>query len=282
MQQPNPVKRVASSMVAALAICFWFVIPARSDVDKDRKSAAKNLSKEIEQAHFQRVYVSDFLDVSGTRTEKGCYFASSFSTNLAKNAGKFAVVNRIRAQKQLADLHISAHDLQQSEVLSKAVATLGADAILVGSATISAKNAELSLSLRDTSGKEVHSLNYQEKLQPGFESSFPATEDANIHAYYFPGLDDVSLPKCIYCPDPEFSDEARRNKMEGSVVVSVRIDEHGTIREVRVVQDPGYGLARQAVNILSRWRLNPSKDPDGNPIPVRATLEVTFRLLRPY
>jgi len=279
MQQTKTAHRTASRAVGALIICLWFASPVWSDADKDRKKAAKSLAKEIEQAQFHKVYVPDFLDLSGTRTEKGCFFASTFSTNLAKDARNFAVVNRIQAQKQLNELHVSTQDLQQPEMLSKVAQALSADAILVGSAAIHVKDVKLSLSLRDASGKEVHSLAYEEKLQPAFETSFPASEDLNTHAYYFPGLDDVSQPKCIYCPNPDYSDEARRNKFEGNVLMSVTIDEKGAVRNVRVVQDPGNGLAQQSVEILKKWRMEPSHGPDGSPVPIRVSIETTFRLL---
>lgn len=104
--------------------------------DKDRKIAVKSLAVEIEQAQFHKVYVPDFLDSSGARTEEGCFFASSFSTNLAKDSHNFEVVNRSQAQKQLDELRISAQDLQRPELLSKAAQALGVDAVLIGKGTM--------------------------------------------------------------------------------------------------------------------------------------------------
>jgi hypothetical protein len=174
MQQASRVQRTASRMVCMLAFCLAFVFPSSPNVDEDRKSAVKNLAKEIEHAQFRKIYVPDFLDPSGVRSEKGCFFASVFSTDLAKNAHNFAVVNRIQAQKQLNELHIGAQDLQQPETLSKAAKALGADAVLVGTATISRTDAKLFLSLRDAaSGKEVHSMDYHEQVKPTLRTSFP-------------------------------------------------------------------------------------------------------------
>lgn len=263
-----------------LTVAFSLAALASSSVEDGRKDAAKNLATEIQQAHLQKVYVADFLDPSGIRNEQGCYFASVFSTNLAKIAQDFTVVNRIGAQKKLDELHISAHDFQQPEMLTKAATALGADVVLVGSASISSTDASLSLSLRDApSGKQVRPMDYHEKLQPSFESSFPAgqTEDGRI--YYFPGLDGISQPRCKYCPNPDFSDVARRRKIQGHVLLSARIDEKGKIKDVRVVSSPDDSLTRQCLDILRDWRMKPSQDIDGNAVPVRTAIEIVFRML---
>src|SRR5579859_103785 len=272
MQKGNQFNRFASGMILVLIVCLLIVSPAWPNADKDRKNVAKSLNKEIQQAHFQKVYVSDFLDPSGGRNEQGCYFASVFSTNLTKIAQDFAVVNRIEAQKKLDELHISTQDLQQPDALAKAATALGADAVLIGSASISSKDARLSLSLRDASGKEVHAMDYHEKLQSSFEGNFPASQSQDGHAYYFPGLDGISQPICIFCPNPDYTDEARRNGVQGSVIVSVILDERGTIKDVRVVSSSDDSMTKQCLDILKKWRMKPSEDGNGNSVPIRAPI----------
>jgi TonB family protein len=267
-------------MIVALAACLLTVLPAWPNTDKDRKNAVKSLATEIEKAQFHKVYVPDFLDSSGSRTEKGCFLASAFSTDLAKAAHNFKVVNRIHAQKQLNEAHISAQDLQQPELPSKGALAVGADAVLVGTGTITPSHVTLFFSLRDAaSRKEVYSLNYNEQLKPAFESSFPAVEDESSHFYYFPGLDGVSQPKCKYCPNPDYTDEARRNRIQGNVLMSVALDEKGAIIDARVIKTPDRDFAKRSLDVLKRWRMEPSYDMDGNPVPVRVAIEVTFRLL---
>lgn len=279
MRNASPLNHIPWRVFAALLICLWTSLPAKSDSKKDREKAAKSLAEEIEQAQFHKIYVPDFLDPSRTRTEKGCFFASAFSTDLAKAAHNFKVVNRIAAQKQLNELHISAQDLLQPETLAKAAKALGADAVIVGSATVTAKDADLLFSLRDaSSAKEVYALQYHEKLKPTFSADFPAIEVESDHFFYFPNLDGVSNPKCIYCPNPDYTDEARANKFQGSVMLSIVVDEKGAVRDVRVVQDPGSGLAQKSIEALRKWRLEPSRDPQGNPVTIRVAVETVFRL----
>lgn len=280
MRNAGPSNPIPWRVFAALLVCLWMVSSSKSDIAKDRKKAAKNLVEEIERAQFHKIYVADFLDSSGTRTEKGCFFASTFSSILAKDSRNFEVVNRIQAQKQFNELHISPQDLLKPEILAKAAQALGADAVLLGTATISPKDGGLILSLREAaSGKEVHTIDYHEKLEPAFDTSFPAVEDATNHYYYFPGLDGVSNPKCLYCPNPDYTDEARQHRVSGNVVLSISIDEKGAITNARVVTNPDDDLTQKAVNILKKWRMEPSHDMNGNPVPVRVPVEIVFRLL---
>jgi TonB family protein len=275
------VNRSVIAVVIGLIVSLWIPSPAWPNADKDRKAAAKSLAQEIERAQFHKIYVPDFFDPSGVRTEKGCYFASTFSTNLAKSARNFEVVNRIQARKQLDELHISPQDLQQQESLSKAAMALGADAVLVGSANVSPTDARLSLTLRDAaSGKEVRSVDYHEQLEFAFEGSFPAAQSDGGRVYFFPGLDGISVPKCISCPYPDYTDEARRNKVQGTVVISVSLNEKGMITDARVLRAPDDGLALQSVNILKKWRLEPARDLDGKAIAARVLIETSFHLYR--
>lgn len=280
MPNAKALSRIAWRVFAALLICLSFGFPAKSDSEKDRKKAVQSLAKEIEVRQFHKIYVPDFLDPSGTRTEKGCFFASAFSTDLAKAAHNFEVVNRIQAQKQLNELHISAQDLLQPEMLARATQALGADAALVGTATITAKDANLRLFLREAaSGREVHAMDYHEELKPAFEVNFPAVEVESSHIFYFPNLDGVSSPKCIHCPNPDYTDEARRQKLSGNVILSLSLDEKGAITNVRVVTNSDDSLTQKAVDILKKWRMEPSHDVNGNPVPVRVAVEIVFRLL---
>lgn len=277
MWHTKPSNHMALRAISALLVCVWFPFPARSDVYKDRKAAAKNLGKQIERAQFRKVYVADFLDPSGARTEKGCYFASSFSTDLSKGAHNFQVINRIQAQRQFDELHLSVQDFQRAETLFEAGKALGADAVLVGTATITPADADLFLSLREVaSGKEFYSTNYHEHLQQTFDNNFPATLGQSLHVYYFGGLDGVSEPKCKHCPAPDYPDEARRRKIEGTVFLSVLVDEKGAITDVRLVKAPDEGMAVKAVETVKRWRLEPCRTPDGHLIPIRVSIEVAF------
>ncbi|HVT92727.1 MAG TPA: TonB family protein [Bryobacteraceae bacterium] len=88
----------------------------------------------------------------------------------------------------------------------------------------------------------------------------------------------VSSPLPIFKPDPDYSEEARKAKFQGTVVLAIIVDEKGLPRDVRVVRPLGLGLDQKAIEAVQRWRFRPGMK-DGKPVPVQATIEVNFRLL---
>jgi TonB family protein len=88
----------------------------------------------------------------------------------------------------------------------------------------------------------------------------------------------VSAPVAIYKIEPEYSEEARKAKFQGTVVLSIIVDEQGLPRNFKVVKPLGLGLDEKAVEAVQKWRFSPAKL-NGKPVPVQATVEVNFRLL---
>jgi periplasmic protein TonB len=88
----------------------------------------------------------------------------------------------------------------------------------------------------------------------------------------------VTFPVAISQPEPEYSDEARRARREGEVLVSLIVDARGRPIDVRVLHPLGMGLDQKAIEAVSRWRFKPGTK-DGKPVPVIAQVAVRFRLL---
>lgn len=89
---------------------------------------------------------------------------------------------------------------------------------------------------------------------------------------------DVSSPILISKVEPEYSDEARKAKYSGKVLLSVVVNERGIPTEIRVIQPLGLGLDEKAIEAVQRWRFRPGFR-NGQPVAVLATVEVNFRLL---
>ena len=96
---------------------------------------------------------------------------------------------------------------------------------------------------------------------------------------YRPGVGGVGYPTCVYCPDPKYSEEARKAKYQGTVVLQVVITPDGRAIDIQVVKGPGLGLEEKAVEAVKLWRFKPANGPGGKPVPVTVPLEITFRLL---
>ena len=89
---------------------------------------------------------------------------------------------------------------------------------------------------------------------------------------------DVSAPRLTYKVEPEYSEEARKAKHEGTVVLAIQVGEDGRAHNIRVIRSLGLGLDEKAIQAVQKWKFVPGKK-DGIPVKVRANVEVNFRLL---
>jgi TonB family protein len=87
----------------------------------------------------------------------------------------------------------------------------------------------------------------------------------------------VSAPKAIYAPDPEYSEEARKAKYQGTVVLSLIVGADGMPRDIRVARSVGLGLDEKAIETVKTWKFEPGTK-DGKPVATYATIEVAFHL----
>jgi periplasmic protein TonB len=88
----------------------------------------------------------------------------------------------------------------------------------------------------------------------------------------------VTSPVPLYKPEPEYSEEARKAKFQGTVVLYVEVDPTGKVVNPRVVRSLGLGLDEKAIEAVLKWKFKPGYK-DGKPVTVAATVEVNFRLL---
>jgi TonB family protein len=87
----------------------------------------------------------------------------------------------------------------------------------------------------------------------------------------------ITAPRAIYAPDPEFSEEARKAKYQGTVILWVVVGPDGRVHEVRVQRSLGMGLDERAAQTIRTWRFDPARR-NGVPVAVQVNVEVNFRL----
>jgi len=87
----------------------------------------------------------------------------------------------------------------------------------------------------------------------------------------------VSAPRPLFTPDPEYSEEARKAKYQGTCVLWLVIGADGRPREIRVARALGMGLDEKAMQAVKQWKFEPAMK-DGHPVAVQMNVEVSFRL----
>jgi len=87
----------------------------------------------------------------------------------------------------------------------------------------------------------------------------------------------VSAPKAIFAPDPEYSEEARKAKYQGTVVLSLIVGSDGVPRDIKIARSVGLGLDEKAIETVKTWKFEPGTK-DGKAVATYATIEVAFHL----
>jgi TonB family protein len=112
----------------------------------------------------------------------------------------------------------------------------------------------------------------------GHGGGFGLGSDGGIGGGVFRVGGGVSAPSVIVKVDPEYSEEARKAKYSGTVLLSVIVDQEGHARDIHVVKSLGMGLDEKAVEAVQKWTFKPGMK-GGQAVNVRAQIEVNFRLL---
>jgi periplasmic protein TonB len=92
------------------------------------------------------------------------------------------------------------------------------------------------------------------------------------------GVNGVGQPQCIYCPTPDYSEEARKSKYSGNVMLDVLVSVDGHVSQPMVIKGPGMGLEEKAMEAVAKWKMRPCGGPGGKPVACRVQVDVSFRL----
>jgi protein TonB len=84
-------------------------------------------------------------------------------------------------------------------------------------------------------------------------------------------------PEITYKERPGYTQEARDNGVQGTVVLNVIFEADGTISRIRVVRGLPDGLVERAIEATRKIKFKPAIK-DGQPVSVRGNLEYKFTL----
>ena len=88
----------------------------------------------------------------------------------------------------------------------------------------------------------------------------------------------VKPPRILSKVDPQYSEEARKNKLQGTISMSIVVDATGAPTQIAILYPLGMGLDQAAINAVSQWKFSPGTK-NGTPVPVFTQVEMTFHTL---
>jgi TonB family protein len=113
-------------------------------------------------------------------------------------------------------------------------------------------------------------------VAPGGTEGF--VQDSSLSAL---ANSNLSAPVPTYDPEPAYTLQARQDKIQGNVELSIIIDPQGNVTQAQEISKPlGGGLDDKAIETVKTWKFKPATL-EGVPVPTRATIVITFRLYQP-
>lgn len=104
-----------------------------------------------------------------------------------------------------------------------------------------------------------------------------ATNSAENSETGYSGTNGTTLPRVVYQTSPQFTDKARKAKINGVVVLKMTVTASGDVGNVTVTKGLGYGLDEKAVEAVRTWKFKPATK-NGVPVDYELAVEVNFRL----
>jgi TonB family protein len=106
----------------------------------------------------------------------------------------------------------------------------------------------------------------------------PPPPRSNVYRVGGKAPNQVAPPHLESKIEPHYSEDARKHKLQGSVLLSLVVDATGTPTQIAVLRPLGMGLDEKAIEAISQWKFTPGQK-NGVPVPVFSQVEITFHLL---
>jgi hypothetical protein len=266
------------------------IFPEISGVQLD--AAADRIADHIRKVKIEplrpRVIVLDFANHdSQKRSLLGVALADALAESLGNRASGFEVLDRNELREYLTKHWLGDEELRNSDVAKWLADQLHAAVTVEANLEILA-NGQLKV-LSKVSGlgpvwnTEVR-VAVTDEMRQMFEQNAPSLEPPPDEIAPEPGVfslhdQGVSMPDstCIYCPQPQYTDPARKAKYQGIVKLSAVLGIDGHLSVIKVVKFAPFDLTQRSIETVLKWQLKPCVK-DGKPVPVRVPIETIFHL----
>jgi len=276
--KPASTGCVPALILGVLSLIFAEVASAQVPQLND---LASKIIKEVKPLKPRLVAVVDFRPPYGVDMPQGHYFAWLLSTIIGDKEKKlFVVAEHPAFDADLKRLRLTADALVPGDTLLGAAPVLGAEVLIIGTIERVGNHYALRVvPVRVASSEPLMAISavidtseFLENLLTPLPAGVPLLTAASQ-------APDITMPSCIYCPDPSYSDLARRERIQGHNLFHVVVTSAGQAEQIRPVKMIGHGLDEQAYYAIKQWKFKPATlRTDGTPVKVIVPVEVAFRL----
>ncbi len=225
---------------------------------------------------MKRVFIMDFEDLSGKVTPFGAWLADQLCSAPGNPWAPIEIEDDRSTVAALQGLFDDPGTLGQPEDKTAAIGRLLKATPVRGSYSAAENGIGVTLASGGVQviGKIAMTDEMRSHLMVPFDSLAPS--DGIFEA----DRGGIGAPRCEYCPNPQFSSEAVKSHLQGTVILSVVVNAEGRVTTTSIVKKLGGGLDEAAVDTVRTWRLKPAVNVDGKSVATRTPIEVVFRLYK--
>src|SRR3984957_2120533 len=275
---PAGLTRIARFSVALSAILMLALPAARtaSFAQTDRtvikvasfSELAQQLAANLNKCKVKRIVIVDFEDPIKRLNEFGVWLADQLAAAPGNPWGLIEVVDRKQIAAKWEQLRIAEPYTIEPDRRQHMAKAFGAT-LIEGSYSPAANGIGLQLSglvvkLAMSDEMKAHLPKPLESLGPG-------------DGIFTPGVGGISVPACVYCPNPSFDTGESKGKQQGTVRLMVVVDANGRASDITVTTELNPALDQDAIGAVKQWKFRPATDVDGKPVATRTPVEMTFR-----
>lgn len=242
---------------------------------------AGRIAEILRKAHAKKVVVAELKGPDAQVHPVGKYLADRLSESLQKEFPGLQVIDR---SQEKADSNNEGDAGDRGAALEKTKAwarNLGANFVVTGSFAKVSQGIGVSLSAMSCSdssrwyGVTNGLVPITDEIVALSPNPVPSPRNGISRA----GVGGTTAPVCVRCPAPDYSSKARRADYQGVVTFDVLVNADGQAGQITVVKGPGLGLGLEesAIETVKKWKFKPAVGPEGNPVPVLVSIEITFR-----
>lgn len=259
--------------------CVWAQTAAPA-VDPAITNLAVRLSEALHKAKGKRVIVLDLKGPQGEAHAVGKWLADQLSDALRRGNQELDVLERSAIESRADAGDAPATDEALDKRTIELARSAGANAVVIGSFAKVENLLGISLNVRKPDrpgnllGQVTGTVPISEEIAALSANPIPTFKGEVARA----GVGGVTNPRCIYCPNPEYSAEARAANYQGFVALKMLVNAEGRVANVWIVKSPGLGLDEKAIQVVKQWRFKPAEDASGKPVAVTLPVEITFRM----
>jgi TonB family protein len=243
----------------------------------DLDGLAKHLSAVLQTGRVQTVVVGDFSGNGAAVSLEGAFLADRLWFAVLQQEKGFRTLNRGLLHRQLYARQITKGSFEQVQV--ETAHALGAEVLITGK--IERRGNELNIAIAAvnvSTGKNISDWTWVVPRTASLDELAFQPIQAKGPVYVLE-QDGVNTPQCLYCPYPQYSEAARKEKIEGTVVVEAMIDASGRAARVWEVRGLPEGLTQRAIEVVRQWHFKAAQDAVGRAVTVMVPVDVTFRLM---